>query len=191
MEHTKIMRMACYANLNKDEFEMIRPTISQGNLLTLQRASFATGVVLLGLTIASFTVGGLEKNRILYLLTFLCSIVIYAVSKFLRKMKPGFILFLSYLFLSIAFLFAIILGVPLLPSSPATTICVLLFALPLLIADRPIRMDIFLTAVTVLLCAWSAAIKDASIAALDVTNGISFLSLKKEMNQFLWNIILF
>lgn len=185
MEHTRIKRMACYANLNKDEFEMIGPTINQGNLITMQRASFATSVVLMALTIASFSVAGLEKNKLLYLLTFLCNVVIYAVSKCLHKIRPGFILFLSYAFLSIAFLFAIILGVPKLPDSPATTFCVLLFALPLLIADRPVRMNLFLTAVTALLCVFSLAVKEPSIAMLDVVNGISFLFLSIVVNYLI------
>ena len=185
MSGAKLKKVALYANLEQEEFKMIEKSVRHNNMVTLSRASLATSIVLLILVGASMMIPSLHKNQMLYFMTFVCSVVVYGIVKMLLGKKEYLATLLAYVFLFIAFFFAIVLGVPLMQDNTATTVLVLLFALPLLIVDCPLRMDLFLLGVTMLLCTWSVAIKAPEVAALDVTNGISFLLLSIVVNYLI------
>ena len=169
MSQMSIKRMAFYAGIKKEEYDIVKDYINKSNSILLIRASFSASMILFFLTLASFVIPGLAPNKFLYLFTFTLTLFIYVVGKLFLKKKLEWTIILSYMFLSIVFLFAIILGVPLQPNNPATTVCVLIFALPLLIADRPLRMDIFLSVVTAVFCVFSLLSKPEEIAVLDAT----------------------
>lgn len=185
MNGERIKKMLFYAGLRREEFEMINDSIQEDNHRMIVRASCASTVILMGLVVASFTVTGLAKNFILYFVTGIITAVIALLTIFVfpKNRKP--VLVMAYFFLSLIFFFAIMLGVPMLKESTATTFCVLLFALPLLITDRPVRMDLFLTFVTFCFCTLSMHMKKGSVAVLDLTNAVCFLLLSITVNYLI------
>lgn len=82
-----------------------------------------------------------------------------------------------YLFLSILFGFAIWAGTFNQPYNPSITFFVFLFALPLLIIERPIRLSAYLIGVSVLFLVCSYQTKTTDIYELDFLNCLCFLYL--------------
>lgn len=174
-----------YTDLSKEEYELIYTDIKRNNATMLRYASFIASLLMVLLSAASFFVEGIGKNRALYLVTFLCTFVVYLSSRLLIERVLKFVWVFWYIFLSVIFAFAIILGVPLMTENSAATVCVLLFAIPLLLLEQPFRMDCFLVFVTIVFCIATNSVKAAQVAALDMTNVLSFLFLSIVVNYFI------
>lgn len=177
-----------YAGLSKKEFDGITPDLHKRNYRYLSSSCVLALTLLTFLIFASFVVGSIGKNRTLYIATALCFAVIYLLTKSFARKNERLTLPLFYVFLSVAYAFGGILGVPLMPTMTSTTFCVLLFALPLLIADRPYRVDILLIAATVAFCFATHAMKPPEISSVDIVNALSFLFLGIAINAFMMNV---
>lgn len=183
-EKSKIFRAAMYAGLSQEEYQLLKRGIQRKNRAML-RKSAALGCILLAfLFFASFFVPSLEKNTRLYGVYLILMAVVYGTIRLIGHKKREWILPCYYFFLAVAFSFGIILGTFLQTEVPATSFCVLIFALPLLIIDKPYRITILIIVATIFFCGASVMLKPADIASLDVTNGISFLFLGCVVNYF-------
>lgn len=180
--------MFYYGGLSSEEYKSIRLQLHAQNRRNLKVACLVGVTILVCLLIASFMLPFLEGNRILYAVTMLIFICIYALNESLVQRKEALALPLFYCFLVTAFAFGIILGVYLTPGVPSTTFCVLLFALPMLITDRPYRLSILLCAVTAWFCVATITVNPPTVAQSDLVNSISFLALGIAVNVFMMNV---
>ncbi len=185
MDNKDIKKQILYCGLSKAEYVIVKPEIARKNRTMLLWSSFFGAVLLLILFTVSFTIPSLGHNRYLYGFTLVVMTAINIIGRRIMNRHEESIFFFSYLFLAIVYIFAAILGGPLQTHFPATTFYVLLFALPLLITDTAVRMNLFLTVVTIAFCISSVTIKGKNISVLDVTNGLSFLFLSIAVNYFL------
>lgn len=175
--------------LDADVYRSIEGDISVANLRMLTRASFLGMLLGILLLPASFVVASIAHNRILYLAIILIMGGLYGICKFIAKSdtKKG-VLVLCYVFLALAFGIGLVMGTVLLEDSTATTFCVLLFALPLLLIDRPMRMDAMILVSGIIFCGCSIYFKEPDISSIDVVNGISFMILSLFVNHAVLNV---
>lgn len=150
-------------------------------------SALATFLALL-LLAASCFIPAIMKNRMLYggmTGAFLCT---FLLSESICKKYERAILPVCYLFWTIAYLVAIELGTDLSPTNPATSFCVLIFALPMLFIDIPVRIDGMLIVVCIAFCCRSWLIKEHHLAELDIVNVASFLFLSICVNYFVLRV---
>jgi diguanylate cyclase (GGDEF)-like protein len=166
-----------YAGITKNEYEEIKFLIQKKNTDVLIRSSIVASVLLLILFIESFFSSTISVSQHLYAWTLLAVLFIIILSNVVLKKRPHLTLLVYYLFLTIVFVFAIILGAVIQQTIPATTFCVLLFALPLMIIDKPYRMSLYLLIISEIFCKVSFHYKEHDIASLDWVNVMSFLFL--------------
>jgi diguanylate cyclase (GGDEF)-like protein len=175
--------------LDAEVYENIKDDINSANLEMLTRASCLGTLLGVILLFASFFVDTIAKNRLLYLAVICVMGALYGGCKWLAYSSyRKIILPLCYVFLTVAFIIGLVLGTFLLRDSTATTFCVLLFALPLLLIDRPFRMDLMIIISGGVFCICSSLLKPQDIASLDVVNGISFMFLSMFVNQAVINV---
>ena len=173
-----------YAGLSKEEYDRIRPAIYEKNYNSVLRFSGIGAVLLVSMTILSLFLENLQKNTIVYVVFSALLVVLFFSSRLLLKNKRWLATPLAYIMLSIAFAFGIVIGVFQAYDQPATSFCVLIFALPLLLVDRPIRCSMLMAVATLCFCACSVAGKERVIYQYDLVNGISFLLLGIAVNQY-------
>lgn len=169
--------------ISNEDYAKIITSVRIKNEELLRKTSCIATVILLLLFLNSFYIVSIAKNRMLYGLFFLIMLLLYSLNKFVLR-NQRYILVLFYVFLLFAYFFGIILGAFLQINVPATTFCVLLFALPLLVVDKPWRVSLLLIFVSVAFCICVQMIKPSQVASLDCVNTISFLSLGILVNYF-------
>lgn len=161
---------------------MSRVQRTNRNMLTVMSA-LAAGLLMMLFTV-SFFIEPLEHNRLLYLTFMSIMLLIFLLARFWLKQHQWAVLPVFYLFLLTAYVFSMILGIPMQKNIPATTFCVLLVVLPMLIIDKPWRISILLFVVGMGYSMAAARVKAADVAALDIVNVISFLILGIAVNYF-------
>lgn len=174
-----------YAGISPEDHGNVRDALQKKTVAALSGATLITFVVLILLLILSLFLGTAEQNRIAYAATLVVVLTLFVLSRTLARKHPAVALPLCYLFITIIFGFAIVLGTINQPDMPATTFCVFLFAVPLLFPDKPYRMSLFLIAITVVFCLISLQMKRVDIAYLDITNTVSFLVLGIGANAYM------
>ncbi len=171
--------------LTREEFERIKPAIYDKNHGTLLRAN-ALAVALLGvLWLLSIFIPFLEVNRGVYMFFCPCFLLLFVLAwVFIGRRSRKLSIPMTYMMLAVAYAFGIVLGVFSKPEQPATTFCVLLFALPLLLIDRPVRCAVLVTGATACFCVCTVLVKSREISQQDIVNSISFLILGITVNHY-------
>ena len=167
----KKIRAAFNAGLSRDEYDRLRPIVAQQNLKTLQWVSLLTSVLMLALAAsASFPFFSLlEANRCAYLIMGASSIAVYGAALLLPG-HPSLAKPLFYFFLALVVAFSVFIGVYTNTAQRASTICVLLLAIPLLVTDKPWRISILLSLSVLFFCAASHHYKDHALFVSDLVN---------------------
>ncbi len=167
------IRLFRNAGYTEPVYSNFRTEIIFQNSRLVKESTFIGSIVMSLLTISSFFVKSVSKVTPLYLIT---AIMFTAIFLLIRRMgsKNGTVtLICNYAFLLTAFFFAI--GLDVIQNNPtATTVCVLLVALPLLIVDKPYRENLFFLMITLAFIFESVFIKQSPKASIDVLNAISF-----------------
>lgn len=126
------------------------------------------------LTISSLFISSISRVFPLYLSTAILLFILFILSHITDEKNHSIVLILNYAFLTISYFFAIFIDV--LQKTPtATTICVLLVALPLIFIDRPFREFFFYTFISLLFNLEVIFIKKIPTFSIDILNSISFL----------------
>ena len=128
------------ADLSEKEWEQIETEHFLSNRQNLLIYSKITFGFLLIMFLVSFFSSDVESNRWVYLGTMFIALVIDAIAKFCGKDHPVLLLVDVYVFISILFIFGIILGTVTRPDEQTVTFIALMLTVPLLFTDRSIRM---------------------------------------------------
>ena len=166
--------------LSEQEFASVRYEMREKNRRMLALISSIAAVSFLCIFLSSMVSGGsvVQGGRQwAYLALGLFSAGVAAVSLWLLPRIRRLTLSLCYLFLCVMFIFAIWAGTFSQPEYPATTFCVFLVALPLMITDKPYRMSLFLALVSVLFLLSGGTCKAWEVLELDMLNCTCFIFL--------------
>ncbi len=170
--------------LSKTEYADIQPLIRARNGKTLQWFSgmYCTVMTVLLLLSLVADLTAVTSNRLIYAAFALSSLPIFILSRFYvpRHLKTALPLY--YALLTLALAFGIIIGIRGSRNMEATTICAIVLAVPLLIVDRPYRIDILQITASAVFCVLSWRFKSEYVFELDMTNIISLLLLSIAIN---------
>ena len=174
---SKLIKLVRFAGLEPGEYNSILPAIRHKNHEMLIYSSAIGAVTLFCLILTTLFIPPLRKNLasyIVFLCVFLCA---FLVAKLVAPKRDTLVMPLFYSLLASAYAFGIIIGTFLQRELPATTLCVLLFALPLLVIDQPYRCGLLVMGATLCFCLCSAACKSPYILSQDLVNSITFMFL--------------
>ena len=169
-----INKLLLYAGLDRQEFNLLAADARQTNAKNLNAYSLVAILVFALLVVANALFGVLTAiNQKYYVLMLAVSLLIGLGSRFLVPKYPGLTLPLFYAFMAMLYAFSLVITA-IHPTLPAVTTIVLLFAVPFLMYDRPIRLAMMTAAVVAALGLVSFAYKPVSVARDDLWNGVTF-----------------
>ncbi len=172
----KTWRIINNSGYEEPVYEKFRLEIIAQNNRLARTTSFIGSMIMIFLTVISIFMSSVSKVLPLYAVTAILFSVIYFVVGKLDDKNGTASLLCNYAFLTAAFFFAMGLDI-IQKNATATTVCVLLVALPLLIVDRPWRELIFFLIVSICFMFESMYIKQSPKASIDVLNAFSFFTI--------------
>lgn len=177
-----------YAGVSPEEYDRIRPDILKNNILRLQVFSGISIAFLLVMTAITFTDPSLNFDYRTYIapLFFLGAILMAAI--LLAGTRPRLCKVLVYVFISLMFLFAIVVGTVANPKQTAGTFLAFLLAIPLLFVLRPIENVLLITFYDLIFILASGAIKPRAIFEVDAINALVFGAISMIVSTFMLSI---
>lgn len=166
--------------LSEREFASVHYEMQDKNRRMLALISAIAAVSFLCIFVSGTVSGGgvvSGGRQWVYLGLGLFSAAVAAMSLWLLPKVRRLTLGVCYMFLCVMFSFAIWAGTFSQPEYPATTFCVFLVALPLMIMDKPYRMSLFLVLVSVFFLLSSGTCKAWDILEVDMLNCMCFIFL--------------
>ena len=176
----KLTDMLAYGGISEREFAGIRHEIQEKNrkvlalIGSLAAVSFL-GIFLIGLLAGSGTI--LTGTQKLYAELGLFSAAVTATALWILPRHRHMTLGVCYAYLCVVFCFAIWAGTFGQPEYPATTFCVLLVALPLMIVERPLRIGLYTIGVSIMFLLSAATCKKGAVMEVDLLNCLCFTFL--------------
>ena len=137
-----VKRNLFHGGITEEEYRQISPVIFRENRRNLMTYTIIAALFLGIMFVMSFVDEDLEKNRWVYVGTTLLVLAVYGVARESEEKDGLLLLGAIYAFMSIMFIFGIILGTVTRPDEQTVTFVALLLTVPLLFTDRPIRMAI-------------------------------------------------
>ena len=173
----EIIKLLLYGGQEREDFDLLAEDARAENARSLLTYTMMAVLVFAGLLVANARFYALaDINQAHYLAMMLVNLCLYLCQRWLSPRHPWVTLPLCYVFMIALYVFSLALTA-LHPELPAVTSIVLLFAVPFMMIDRPIR----LAALTMLAAAglfWvSIRFKSGSIARMDLWNGASFAAV--------------
>ena len=157
MVNNRLIKALFYGGLDKEDYQRVQNSLIDKNSKML----FITGAVcillFIGMFVSTFFPAQTElmddlrlRSRLIYgMMVVVCGIVM-VIRQQQHNRFDRFIIIEWYIFLSILFGFAIWAGTYNQPYNPSITFFVFLFALPLLIIERPIRLGLYLIIISII-----------------------------------------
>lgn len=178
------IKTAFHTNLTKEEYECIRHTVAQQNMTTLKWCSLLVSILmcLLITAISNQVFSSIAMNKSAYLIMGISSLLIYLISWLYLPMHDSATKIIFYIFLSTIMIFSIYIGVITNTNQRASTICVLLFAIPLLITDKPWHISVFMSFAIVLFCATSYQFKEYTLFMNEMLNCLCIFVISIAVN---------
>lgn len=180
----KFIKTFIYGGLEKEDFDRVQESLAYNNSRMLLLTALICMVLFLGMFLSTFfsaKTASMDELRMRSRMIYVFMILICGMTIIIRQQQKQycnrFIIIEWYLFLSLLFGFAIWAGTFNQPYNPSITFFVFLFALPLLIIERPIRLFIYLIGVSMLFLVCSYQTKTTDIYELDFLNCLCFLYL--------------
>ena len=166
------LKLIMNAGLTKEEYNRIKPAIEKQNMKTLQWCSILCTVMMLMLVMVTYLPNFvvLKMNRCAYFVFASISFLVFCMNWYLIHKKIFTIKYLFYFFLLSFTIFSIYIGVVTNTDQRASTICVLLLAIPLLITDKPSRISLLLSISTLLFCVATYYFKSHTLFVSDFLN---------------------
>lgn len=161
-----------YCGIEKDEYNALKKDAYVSNFLVWRVLHFLMAAVFGLLYIGSLHYELLKANSLLYLLSFLYSVIAVAFF-FILKKDSILAQFLIYLSISLLLLFGCVLS-SLRPDTPAVSFIALLLVTPMFMIDKPFFMAFELSAASVVFLIWMNGIKPYEVWQVDCGNVVPF-----------------
>lgn len=180
----RLIKILLYGDLDKKEYQSVQNALAEKNRKTLYMTAFVCMFLFICMFLSTYFSAQTDlmdylrvRSRLIYaLMIFICGFTVLIA----KQQKPTFHRYVMsewYLFLSMLFGFAIWAGTYNQPYYPSITFFVFLFALPLLIVDRPLRLSFYLIFVSFVFVLCSYRVKIVDLYELDFLNCLCFLYL--------------
>ncbi len=174
---SQILQNLLYAGLSREAFDHLLPAAARDNERSLRTYSLLAFLVFVGLIIANRISKGITlSNQKLYVAMAAISGLIQLCVRRVTPKRPALLIPLAYLFMAALYAFSLRLTL-LHPGLPSVTTIVLMFAVPFMLEDRPIRLVCLTALVTVALCVIAQRFKPTEVARMDQWNAVSFAAI--------------
>ena len=165
----RIKNFALYGDTDRENYQAVKGKIEASNRISSLVFSSIAAVLIAVMLLLSFRQQGLSSSKPVYLVGFLFSLVIIAVSLISRK-HPMLTYVAVYLAVSAFLIYGIAIGTLTRPDEQTVTFMVLLIFVPLVFVDRPIRMGAVLLVFIVAFIAIAKRTKAEHVLAEDITD---------------------
>lgn len=184
----KIKNILLYAGLEKEKFDKIKTEVAENNRKSLSVFSLIAAAAMLIMIAASFFEESLVKNIPTYAVCSVLSIAVYFLCRF-SKGKSSVLIYISvYVFLMMVLGFGIILGTFVEPNEVTASFTVLIFAVPLLFLDRPIRMSIALIVSIIVYFICAVITQEPLMLSYNASNVIPYGALGIVVSSYMMKI---
>lgn len=180
-----LWRMLVRGGLSREEFDEVKIPVRIENYRTWRVFSWVVTVCFSALFGLSYLLplSTLAAQRTAYLAGAAPSLVLAIIITAICKRSPA-VLPLVYLQNIILLATAIVISAVNAPGINAVTFCVFLLAVPLMVLDKPWRMDILIVLATLAFSAAASYFKEPDIAVIDATNTVMFALLSIIINKY-------
>ena len=176
------------SGMSEDEYMQIWGEIQSSNRQNLTIFSMIAAAFLLIMFFLSFLSQDIAANRWVYLLTMFISLALFGVAKFCSEKHPGLLLAGIYAFMSILFLFGIVLGTVTRPDEQTVTFIALLLTVPLLFTDRPVRMIGCIYVYIIAFVIAALYIKEDYVLAADIIDAGVFGTISAIISTYMMSV---
>ena len=161
-----------YCGIEKEEYNALKKDAYVSNFLVWRVLHFLMAAVFGLLFIGSLRYELMKANNLLYLLSFLYSVIAIVLFYILKK-DSIIAQLLIYLSISLLFLFGCILSL-LRPDSQAVSFIAFLLVTPMFMIDKPFFMAFELSAASAVFLIWTKSVKPYGVWQIDCANVIAF-----------------
>ena len=183
-----LKRYILNSGMSEDEYMQIWGEIQSSNRQNLMIFSIIAAAFLLIMFFLSFLSQDIAANRWVYLLTMFISLALFGVAKFCSEKHPGLLLAGIYAFMSILFLFGIVLGTVTRPDEQTVTFIALLLTVPLLFTDRPVRMIGCIYVYIIAFVIAALYIKEDYVLAADIIDAGVFGTISAIISTYMMSV---
>lgn len=161
-----------YCGIEKEEYNALKKDAYVSNFLVWRVLHFLMAAVFGLLFIGSLRYELMKANNLLYLLSFLYSVIAIVLFYILKK-DSIIAQLLIYLSISLLFLFGCILSLRR-PDSQAVSFIAFLLVTPMFMIDKPFFMAFELSAASAVFLIWTKSVKPYGVWQIDCANVITF-----------------
>lgn len=176
------------AGVTEEEYMQISDEIRRNNRQSLMIFSIISSVFLLIMFFLSFVSQDVASNRWVYLFTMFITFAIYVIAKFCSDNYPVVLVIDVYAFMSVLFIFGIILGTFTRPDEQTVTFIALLLTVPLLFTDRPIRMTGCIYTYIIAFVIIAVKVKVNYVLAADVIDACVFGTISVIISTYMMSV---
>ena len=166
-----------YGGITKEEYEELQDEILEKDRSSLQMTAICLVFMFTGLFLGSLVNNLMASNRIAYAMLWLCFVILYLITKNLKKKSKWLVLPLWYGAMTYMFVYAAVLNTIVRNDISATTFCIIMIVAPLLILDRPWHVFSYFTLVVLLFIPMAFHFKSSYLAFTDMVNILCCLFL--------------
>ena len=169
-----ISRCLRYAGLTPEEYRQIKPELHTSNRQNLRIFSLISAFFLFIMFCISFVSDDVSANRWVYFGVLLLMAGEYAAAQWIAPVRPGVLMPAVYLFISVLFVFGIVLGTVAGPDEQSVTFIALVLTMPLLFIDTPLRMGLCIYLYVLAFIVTVCVVKVDYVLAVDIINAVVF-----------------
>lgn len=178
----------CYAGLSEEEYRQITSAIQSNNRQNLMTYSIITCVFLAIMFVISFFSKDVESNRLIYIITMFITLFVFCIAESYSEQHPGLLLADIYAFMSILFVFGIILGTVTRPDEQTVTFIALLLTVPLLFTDKPVRMISFIFLYVIIFVIVAFNVKVDYVLSADIIDACVFGAISAIVSTYMMKV---
>lgn len=176
------------AGLSQSEYKQITEEVRKSNRQNLMIMSVIAALFLMIVFFVSFKVEAFQNFRWLYLITTVIMLCIFGIARFSAAGRPLVLIFGIYIFIGCLFAFGIAIGTFPSKGYPAATFIALIFTVPLLFTDRPIRSAINTYIYVIIFSIIVVSVKEEQIIVTDVANGFIFGTISVIIGTYMMSV---
>ncbi|MGN0677216.1 MAG: GGDEF domain-containing protein [Ruminococcus sp.] len=177
-----------YSGISKDDYKFISGEIQSGNRQNLIIFSAVASVFLFIMFFLSFFSKDVETSRWVYFFTMLSTLSVLVTAKLFSENSPLILLTDIYIFVSILFIFGIILGTVTRPDEQTVSFIALILTVPLLFTDKPVRMAVFINFYTAVFIIIALYVKVDYVLTADIIDACVFGAISVIVSTYMMNV---
>ena len=160
--------------LTKQDYKLVEDEIRENNRINLVVFSVLVSAAMAAMIVSTIFVTGLVENRRYYLMVLITMLIVLALSSKPAKRIKSLTVVGIYLFMGSLYAMGIFMGTVVSPDDLTTSFLVVLFAVPLVFTDIPLRMSIANVAAIIIYCVMAASSQTRERFVSNLTNIIPY-----------------